>query len=263
MAPFAFWFLEEGTDTRQLTSMTGTTKINSFLASVIRALHRQSEAGWTLPADALWTDVWTRIEYHGLPLLLHANAASLLEWPDQLLEQIAEEARLMVLWETTHKDVVTTLLDALSEAQIGTVIMKGAALAYSLHDDPTIRRRGDTDLLIEPRHKQRTCELLVDLGWCRKPDPHGLNYQEGWLHDAAGFFLMPSTCIGSRPSVRFCNRFSRLIGFLKSAALCRVFTTRPIDLIRQSCCCTARSIKNGTKCTVTTRKMGDLLEGAA
>ena len=168
--------------------MTGTTNIDSFLAGAVRALHRQSEAGWTLTSDALWTDVWTRIEFHGLPLLLHENAEFLIRWPDQLLEQIAEEARLMVLWETTHKHVVTTLLDALSEAQIGTVMMKGTALAYSLHDDPAIRRRGDTDLLIQPRHKQRTRELLADLGWYRKPDPHGLNYQEGWLHDAAGFF---------------------------------------------------------------------------
>ena len=168
--------------------MSAITDIDEFLAATLRALRAGHNVAWTIGAWAQWSDVWTRIELHGLPLLLHENRDHLAEWPRELIDRIAEEARLMVLWETTHKKVVCELLDALQDAEIDSVIMKGTALAYSLHEEPAVRRRGDTDLLIKSKHRERTREILRQLGWYRKPDPHGLNYQEGWLHDAAGFF---------------------------------------------------------------------------
>ncbi len=169
--------------------MTDTPDIDEFLAATVRAVRAGETSLWSIDADTVWTRVWTRIEYHGIPLLLHRRAELLSNWPLPLLERIAEEARLMVLWETTHHDVVSTLIGELKAADIASVVMKGTALAYGLHDEPAMRRRGDTDLLVRPKDKEQSRAILKRLGWYRKPDPHGLNYQEGWLHDAAGFFI--------------------------------------------------------------------------
>lgn len=168
--------------------MTETARIDAFLAASLRAL-RDGEAGvWTLDQAEDWKPVWSRIEFHGLPIILHAQAEQLHRWPTGLLERIAEEARLVVLWETTHARAVTAILADLSEAGIESVVMKGTALAYGFHDDPAARRRGDTDLLIAPADLDRTRTAFEAAGWYRKGDPHGLYYQEGWLHKSAGFF---------------------------------------------------------------------------
>lgn len=171
------------------TNMTDKVSIDGFLAASVRSLRAGKPAPWLLNAPADWQEVWERIEYHGIPFVLHTNSAGLPDWPEQLLERIAEEARLMVLWETTHHRTVADLVEQLHRAGISSVLMKGTALAYSLHDEPATRRRGDTDLLVSPRHKDRTRAILKGLGWYRRDDPHGLYYQEGWLHDAAGFFV--------------------------------------------------------------------------
>jgi len=168
--------------------MTETARIDAFLAASLRAL-RNGEAGvWTLDHVDDWKSVWSRIEFHGLPIILHSQAERLLQWPTSLLERVAEEARLVVLWETTHAHAVTAILADLTDAGVESVVMKGTALAYGFHDDPASRRRGDTDLLIAPADLDKTRAAFEAAGWYRKRDPHGLYYQEGWLHRSAGFF---------------------------------------------------------------------------
>lgn len=169
--------------------MIETTAIDDFLAASLRQLRASEMAAWTLPADLDWARVWERIEYHGVPFLLHSKAHQLRQWPQPLLERMAEEARLVILWETTHHDVVARLVRELEADGIEAVIMKGTALAYSFHDEPATRRRGDTDLLVRPTDQDRTRAIFERLGWYRRHDPHGLYYQEGWQHDAAGFFV--------------------------------------------------------------------------
>lgn len=169
--------------------MKDTSSIDGFLAGKLRELRGGTAADWPFDAEIEWQAVWSRIEYHGIPLALHRHADQLKDWPQALLARIAEEARLIVLWETTHHSVVAELLQKLDAAGLESVIMKGTALAYSFHDEPATRRRGDTDLLVRPENQDRTRAILSELGWYRKEDPHGLYYQEGWLHDAAGFFV--------------------------------------------------------------------------
>ncbi|MEM7780743.1 MAG: nucleotidyltransferase family protein [Pseudomonadota bacterium] len=168
--------------------MTDSSAIDGFLAASLRALRANEEASWALDKEWAWQQVWERIEYHGIPFLLHSSASQLQTWPSDLLDRIAEEARLVILWETTHHKAVSEIVEALDTAGIACVIMKGTALAYSFHDEPATRRRGDTDLLIHPQDKQRAREIFERMGWYRHNDPHGLYYQEGWLHDTAGFF---------------------------------------------------------------------------
>lgn len=169
--------------------MTERETIDGFLAACLRALRAGDVAPWQPDLSADWKAVWERADYHGIPYLLNTKSDQLTGWPEALLSRIAEEARLMILWETTHHQTVSDLIGKFQEAGIDSVLLKGTALAYSLHDEPAARRRGDTDLLIKPAQLDRAREILKKSGWYQKDDPHGLYYQEGWLHDAAGFFV--------------------------------------------------------------------------
>jgi len=169
--------------------MNDAASIDSFLAKCLRVLRAGKPAYWAHDASTGWETVWSRIEYHGIAFLLNTHSDKLKEWPEALRERMVEEARLIALWETTHYHALAKVLDALNATGVESTVMKGTALAYSLHDEPATRRRGDTDLLIQPKDLDRARTHLQQLGWYRKEDPHGLYYQEGWLHDAAGFFV--------------------------------------------------------------------------
>ncbi|MEM1050681.1 MAG: nucleotidyltransferase family protein [Pseudomonadota bacterium] len=170
-------------------TMSDAAFIDDFLARSLRSAQSQQDAVWTLTAETNWEQVWARVEYHGIAFLLNRHSRRICDWPYKLQERIAEEARLIALWETTHLNALVRVIDALADAGIETVLMKGTALAYSFHDEPATRRRGDTDLLIRPKDRVRTRMILLELGWHRKEDPHGLYYQEGWLYHSAGFFV--------------------------------------------------------------------------
>ena len=170
--------------------MLETSAIDSFLRKSLR----QIRAGDTAPWPVAWTSqpgslgVWERIEFQGVALLFHAASGKLQDWPQQLLDRIGEEARLMALWEATHRRALAKLIEALASQDIDSVLMKGTAIAYSLYDDPAARRRGDSDLLVQPEDMDRVRSVLEECGWYRNDDPHGLTHQEGWLFDSAGAF---------------------------------------------------------------------------
>ena len=52
--------------------------------------------------------------------------------------------------------------------------MKGTALAYSLYPVPSIRSRGDTDLLVREEDVPSVCDVLADLGYVRDTQSQGI-----------------------------------------------------------------------------------------
>ncbi len=175
--------------------MVDTSVIDTFLAESLRSIRNEGFAQWPIGSEADWQtsdrakEVWTQIDFHGIAVLLFNSASRLENWPDNLIERIAEEARLIALWETTHRKCVGDLIFQLHDAQIDTVLMKGTSIAYSIYDDPSARRRGDSDLLVNPTDLHRTRMILANNGWYKRDDPHGLSFQETWLHNMAEFFI--------------------------------------------------------------------------
>ncbi|WP_299194670.1 nucleotidyltransferase family protein [uncultured Erythrobacter sp.] len=174
--------------------MVDTASIDTFLTSSLRAIRSgqaavwpESEAGDWQSREAL-TEIWARIEYHGIVMLLHPAREHLQNWPEKMTSRIAEEARLVGLWEVTHAAALSRLVDALAQADIEAVLMKGTALAYSVYEEPAARRRGDSDLLVRPSDLERVREVFEECGWHRDAQTHGVNYQEGWLYVSAAHF---------------------------------------------------------------------------
>lgn len=120
-----------------------------------------------------------RIAFHGIALLL-ANHPSLLDnWPQALRDHTRSEARMQALWEISHAKTVAILLEALHKADIPALAMKGTALAYSLYEDAAMRRRGDTDILIDPRSREKARDVMRNAGFSRSGD--SLALQENWF----------------------------------------------------------------------------------
>jgi len=67
------------------------------------------------------------------------------------------------------------LFDAFTAAEISPILLKGAALAYSLYENPAVRPRGDVDFLIRAADEPAIRRVLTELGYRSELDvPVGL-----------------------------------------------------------------------------------------
>ncbi|MCX7676515.1 MAG: nucleotidyltransferase family protein, partial [Alteraurantiacibacter sp.] len=114
-------------------------------------------------------------------------SAAVDSWPASVADPVRDEARLQILWESSHREWLVGLLAQLEEAEISALLLKGTALAYLVHDEPAVRRRGDTDLLIRETHLPATRALLEKLGMVRSRT--GNFGQEVWRHDTGIGFI--------------------------------------------------------------------------
>lgn len=81
-----------------------------------------------------------------------------------------------------REQVWSKLLTALETAGIAVLVLKGAALAYTVYPEPLLRPMGDIDLLIKPADLSQITILLKGLGFCPKPEPQQrINpFNTGW-----------------------------------------------------------------------------------
>lgn len=163
--------------------MNSTETADRFLAQCVRCSLAseplpQWPAAWDREADG--DLLAARAEFHGIAALLAHLLAQAEGWPNAVRERLQSEARLAGLWEEMHFAAITRLITALAEGGVPTMVMKGTALAYLYHPDPAMRRRGDTDLLVDPADLDRTRAVLAAQGCRRRDDPYGLFFQETW-----------------------------------------------------------------------------------
>ncbi|WP_271079227.1 nucleotidyltransferase family protein [Aurantiacibacter sp. MUD61] len=169
-------------NTEQAPDLPG---LDGALAAMLRGQQPAWQDAWIgVSGEAAAVD---RIRYHGVALALIESGQEFPGWPDIVVESIREEARLQVLWEASHKDALSPLLERFGAQQVDCLMMKGTATAYLLHETPAVRRRGDSDLLIRPHQLAAARETLQESGWTR----HEVDYfgQESWLFDTGMGFV--------------------------------------------------------------------------
>ncbi len=144
-------------------------------------------ASWPAALDG--NRVVERAIYHGVTGLLMARVAHLVDWPEDVRNRLRAEALGRTMWEIRHRTVLVPLLAALDAAGVGSVLLKGTALAYGLYPEPAQRTRGDTDLLVAPDDLDRARDALVKLGFgCTMPmvaDAAAPERQESWTFIAS------------------------------------------------------------------------------
>jgi hypothetical protein len=111
-------------------------------------------------------------------------------WPDSITLPLRNVVRLHALREATELEELERVLRAFETAAIRCLLMKGAALAYSVYEQPWLRPRVDTDILITEADATRAARVLLQAGYRQangltgefvtgqapwvKSDPHGV-----------------------------------------------------------------------------------------
>ena len=157
--------------------------IDQYLAAcTAQILRGEPVAPW--PAHAIGageTLAPARIAFHGIALLLAQAASQLGNWPEAVLRDLRQQAGIQAFWETSHRAAIAPLLEAFAAAGISAVVTKGTALAYSCYDNPAIRRRGDTDILIGNSSRAGVRRVLRSSGF--RPAGDTKAFQESWACD--------------------------------------------------------------------------------
>ncbi|HSS66640.1 MAG TPA: nucleotidyltransferase family protein [Gammaproteobacteria bacterium] len=129
------------------------------------------------PADARWlgkrssSDAFLEVvEAHGVGPLLHHSLKSGPggeNWPDDIRDTLAEKARQEAVREAIRVEETRRVLAALKSERVAPLVLKGAALAYSLYPRPHLRPREDTDLLVRQAAVADVVRTLRALGYRR------------------------------------------------------------------------------------------------
>jgi len=86
-------------------------------------------------------------------------------WPVELRRELSSAAREQVAAELVRHRELVRVLDALTTRGVCPLILKGAALAHTVYDEPSTRQRGDSDLLIRPEDRTTVATTLALLGY--------------------------------------------------------------------------------------------------
>lgn len=105
---------------------------------------------------------------HRLHYLLAAGVWR--ESPGDLGAALQRELRQAAAFDAWGEQDLTGLLDALADAGVDALLMKGAALAHMIYDAPHLRARIDTDVLLRRDQLEAAEQVFAARGWSRPPE---------------------------------------------------------------------------------------------
>lgn len=126
----------------------------------------------------------TAADAHGvLPLLDAALLRTSSVSPSAPRRRMTLDAATDLVRERALREVV----EALATAGIPALLLKGADLAYSVYEQPHLRPRTDTDVLVAHDDRFRAGAVLRSLGYARAPQVGGdlVMYQEQFVREDA------------------------------------------------------------------------------
>jgi hypothetical protein len=137
--------------------------------SLICAALRGENPDWPRNAgDAFVASFLERVAYHGVEGLLYERVQverDLERWPESVLRTCRNASITHAIWENANRVAIKRALCKLNDAGIFPIIFKGTALAYSLYLYPSLRRRGDTDLIVPFDRRDRAARELEAAGF--------------------------------------------------------------------------------------------------
>ncbi|MBK8742752.1 MAG: nucleotidyltransferase family protein [Betaproteobacteria bacterium] len=126
---------------------------------VISAILRGEASVWAGGADpAAVTRFLEAGRRHGvLPLLAEEFLCrkDLGTWPEEVHLACREVTRAQTMYELTQCAEVLSVLNALADAGLRPLLLKGTGLAYGLYSSPILRPRSDSDLLVSTEQVAR------------------------------------------------------------------------------------------------------------
>lgn len=87
------------------------------------------------------------------------------DWPRTLCANLAQQARSETAKELVRRQELISVLDALADAHVHPILLKGTPLAYDVYSAPASRPRQDTDLLVRRVALDAVCCAMTQLGY--------------------------------------------------------------------------------------------------
>ncbi|KHQ50143.1 nucleotidyltransferase family protein [Mameliella alba] len=107
----------------------------------------------------------SRMIYHGVVGTIAESPVLMRNLPDDLTRAMQVVVRGLAVRELAHRHILVRLASSFAAQGIVPVVLKGTALAYSVYDKPTLRPRGDTDIVVAEMDFQRAQEVLKAHGF--------------------------------------------------------------------------------------------------
>lgn len=104
-----------------------------------------------------------RIDLNGVGPLLALSSAP--DMPSEISEDLHRRLVARELWEAQHQRVLAGALEALTQAGLRPILLKGSALALSHYPTPAARVRGDSDILVEQTGRAAAISALRQAGF--------------------------------------------------------------------------------------------------
>lgn len=135
---------------------------------LLAAALRGEGAPWPANADAAFEALLVEsAREHGVTALLTTTRA-LHSWPNHLQQAFRNARRDEAVIEAIRRDALQQVTAAFRKAEIESLVIKGAQLAYTHYPQPWLRPRADTDLLIDAEDRERAGITLRALGYVPK-----------------------------------------------------------------------------------------------
>jgi hypothetical protein len=142
--------------------------------------------------------------HHNVHLLLAQDSDPVAD--DTVRAALAADLRAAAIADLLREGELRRVLGRLAAAGVRALILKGAALAYTVYRAPHLRPRGDVDLLIAASDLQTADQALVTGGWLRAVE-----------HDSAAITTQRHYALGGTP------RFAEHLDLHWKIAVPRVF----------------------------------------
>ena len=113
--------------------------------------------------------VCDREDLRGLLFCRVAGLDAASDWPREIRDALAHSARVGTAREMVVREEIAAVLGDLAACGAPAIVLKGAALAYSVYDNPIARPRLDTDLLIDAAHQAGARRALENRGYGAPP----------------------------------------------------------------------------------------------
>jgi hypothetical protein len=112
-----------------------------------------------------WDSLSDRVEAERLGPLLHGTFAHAAFIPAPVAERWRRAQRMTAAFYVVWSASLVRVCNALAQAKIPVIVLKGAALAETVYDKPSLRPLADVDILVRHEHVRATVEILQANGY--------------------------------------------------------------------------------------------------
>ena len=147
--------------------MTVPNRAPAFPTQVLSALVSGDTVAWptlgVTPAEFL--EVCAREDLIGLVHQRLRASSDAGNWPQTLCADLARQARAQTAVELVRHEELVSVLQALADAHVHPILLKGTPLAYEVYSAPASRPRLDTDLLTRREELGGVRSVMAGLGY--------------------------------------------------------------------------------------------------